>query len=30
MDELLNYLVVLAISNTYYGDFDEKSRIFID
>ena len=30
MDELLNFLVVLAISNTYYGDFDEKSKLFID
>jgi len=30
MEELLNFLVVLAISKSYYQDFDEKSRIFID
>jgi hypothetical protein len=26
----LNLLVTLAISNTYYGDFDEKSKIFVE
>ena len=30
LDELLNFLVVLAISKSYYQDFDEKSKIFID
>jgi hypothetical protein len=30
IDELLNFLVVLGISNTYYGDFDEKSKVFIE
>jgi hypothetical protein len=30
MEELLNFLVVLAISKTYYEDFDEKSKLFID
>lgn len=29
-DEILNFLVMLAVSNTYYRDFDEKSRQFID
>lgn len=29
-DDLLNYLVLLAISNTYYRDFDEKSKAFIE
>ena len=30
MDQLLDFLVMLAISNTFYRDFDEKSRLFID
>ena len=30
IEELLNYLVVLAISKSYYQDFDEKSKVFID
>jgi hypothetical protein len=30
MEELLNFLVVLAVSKSYYQDFDEKSRMFID
>lgn len=29
-EEILNFLVMLAVSNTYYRDFDEKSRLFID
>ena len=29
IDDLLNFLVVLALSNTYYGDFDDKSKAFI-
>lgn len=27
---MLDFLVMLAISNTFYRDFDEKSRLFID
>ena len=30
IDELLNFLVMLAISNTYYKDFDDKSRVFVE
>ena len=30
IEELLNFLVVLAISKSYYQDFDEKSKVFID
>lgn len=30
INNLLNLLVTLAISNTYYGDFDEKSKIFVE
>lgn len=30
INNLLNYLVTLAVSNTYYGDFDEKSKIFVE
>jgi hypothetical protein len=30
IDELLNFLVTLAISNTYYKDFDEKSVRFVE
>jgi len=29
-DELLNFLVTLAISNTYYKDFDDKSAKFVE
>lgn len=29
IEELLNFLVMLAISNSYYNDFDEKSKVFI-
>ena len=30
IEELLNFLVVLAISKSYYQDFDEKSKVFVD
>jgi len=30
MDQLLDFLVMLAVSNTFYKDFDEKSKLFID
>ena len=30
MTQLLDYLVLLAVSNSYYGDFDEKTKAFID
>ena len=30
VDELLNYLVTLAVSNSRYQDFDLKSNDFVD
>lgn len=30
MDQLLDFLVMLAVSNTFYRDFDEKSILFVD
>ena len=30
IDQLLDFLVMLAVSNSFYKDFDDKSRLFID
>jgi len=30
MDQLLDFVVMLTISDTFYRDFDEKSRLLID